>query len=82
MTTVPGDLVWQTVRKNNSFMVKQFGNGHAKVLFTKEPNNLYNIHSYKYSGQLPHLALFLTLIPTDHAFCNYKLLNGCAITVC
>jgi hypothetical protein len=51
MATVPGDLIWQIVRKNNSFMVKQFGNSHSKVQFTKEPNNLYNIHSYKYSGQ-------------------------------
>jgi large subunit ribosomal protein L28e len=52
MATVPGDLIWQIVRKNNSFLVKQFGNGNAKVQFTKEPNNLYNVHSYKYSGML------------------------------
>lgn len=52
MATVPGDLIWQIVRKNNSFLVKQFGNGNAKVQFTKEPNNLYNLHSYKYSGML------------------------------
>ncbi|XP_062232020.1 large ribosomal subunit protein eL28z-like isoform X2 [Phragmites australis] len=50
MATVPGDLIWQIVRKNNSFLVKQFGNGNAKVQFTKEPNNLYNVHSYKHSG--------------------------------
>nr|ACR34658.1 unknown [Zea mays] len=50
MATVPGDLIWQVVRKNNSFLVKQFGNGNAKVQFTKEPNNLYNIHSFKHSG--------------------------------
>jgi len=52
MATVPGDLIWQVVRKNNSFLVKQFGNGNAKVQFTKEPNNLYNVHSYKHSGLL------------------------------
>ena len=52
MATVPGDLIWQVVRKNNSFLVKQFGNGNAKVQFTKEPNNLYNVHSYKHSGML------------------------------
>jgi large subunit ribosomal protein L28e len=49
MATVPGDLIWQVVRKNNSFLVKQFGNGNAKVQFTKEPNN---VHSYKHSGML------------------------------
>ena len=52
MATVSGDLIWQIVRKNNSFLVKQFGNGNAKVQFTKEPNNLYNVHSYKHSGRL------------------------------
>ncbi|KAL9247411.1 hypothetical protein vseg_020846 [Gypsophila vaccaria] len=50
MATVPGSLVWEIVKKNNSFLVKEFGNGSAKIQFTKEPNNLYNIHSYKYSG--------------------------------
>ncbi|XP_074312414.1 large ribosomal subunit protein eL28z-like [Silene latifolia] len=50
MATVPGALLWEIVKKNNSFFVKQFGNGSAKVQFSKEPNNLYNIHSYKYSG--------------------------------
>ncbi|KAJ1263858.1 hypothetical protein BS78_09G219100 [Paspalum vaginatum] len=50
MATVPGDLIWQVVRKNNAFLVKQFGNGNAKVQFSKEPSNLYNVHSYKYSG--------------------------------
>ncbi|CAO1945705.1 unnamed protein product [Urochloa humidicola] len=50
MTTVPDSLVWEIVRKNNSFLIKQFGNGNAKVQFSKEPNNLYNVHSYKFSG--------------------------------
>ncbi|KAL5227566.1 hypothetical protein ABZP36_015831 [Zizania latifolia] len=50
MATIPDSLVWELVKKNNSFLVKQFGNGNAKVQFTKEPNNLYNVHSYKHSG--------------------------------
>ncbi|KAL9244582.1 hypothetical protein vseg_018348 [Gypsophila vaccaria] len=50
MATVPGSLVWEIVKKNNSFLVKEFGNGSAKIQFSKEPNNLYNVHSYKYSG--------------------------------
>ncbi|CAN4089062.1 unnamed protein product [Withania somnifera] len=50
MTTVPGQLVWEIVKKNNSFLVKEFGNGTAGVVFSKEPNNLYNLHSYKHSG--------------------------------
>ncbi|KAJ6800820.1 60S ribosomal protein L28-1-like [Iris pallida] len=50
MASVPGDLIWQIVKKNNSFLVKQFGNSTAKVQFSKEPNNLYNVNSFKYSG--------------------------------
>ncbi|KAL5231797.1 hypothetical protein ABZP36_030573 [Zizania latifolia] len=50
MATVPEPLIWEIVKKNNSFLVKQFGNGNAKVQFSKEPNNLYNVHSYKHSG--------------------------------
>ncbi|KAJ8539304.1 hypothetical protein K7X08_013556 [Anisodus acutangulus] len=50
MATVPGQLVWEIVNKNNSFLVKEFGNGTAGVVFSKEPNNLYNLHSYKHSG--------------------------------
>ncbi|CAA2995656.1 60S ribosomal L28-1-like [Olea europaea subsp. europaea] len=50
MATVPGQLIWEIVKKNNSFLVKEFGNGTAGVVFSKEPNNLYNLHSYKHSG--------------------------------
>ncbi|XP_057797204.1 60S ribosomal protein L28-1-like [Salvia miltiorrhiza] len=50
MATVPGQLIWEIVKKNNSFLVKEFGNGTASVKFSKEPNNLYNIHSFKHSG--------------------------------
>ncbi|XP_044346330.1 60S ribosomal protein L28-1-like [Triticum aestivum] len=50
MTTVPGSLVWELVKKNNCFLIKQFGNSNAKVRFSKEPNNLYNVHSYKFSS--------------------------------
>ncbi|XP_073064467.1 large ribosomal subunit protein eL28z-like isoform X1 [Primulina eburnea] len=50
MATVPGQLIWEIVKKNNCFLVKEFGNGTAGVKFSKEPNNLFNVHSYKYSG--------------------------------
>ncbi|TQD93907.1 hypothetical protein C1H46_020466 [Malus baccata] len=50
MATVPGQLIWEIVKKNNSFLVKEFGRSHASVRFTKEPNNLLNLHSYKHSG--------------------------------
>uniref|UniRef100_A0A0C9S273 TSA: Wollemia nobilis Ref_Wollemi_Transcript_21711_990 transcribed RNA sequence n=1 Tax=Wollemia nobilis TaxID=56998 RepID=A0A0C9S273_9CONI len=50
MATVPGQLIWEIVKKNNSFLSKQNGNGSAKVQFSSEPNNLYNLHTYKFSG--------------------------------
>ncbi|KAL4589226.1 hypothetical protein LXL04_002131 [Taraxacum kok-saghyz] len=50
MTTVPGQLIWEIVKRNNSFLVKEFGNGNQSVQFSKEPNNLYNLNSYKHSG--------------------------------
>ncbi|XP_058074010.1 large ribosomal subunit protein eL28y-like [Magnolia sinica] len=50
MASIPGDLIWEIVKKNNSFLVKQFGNSTAMVQFSKERNNLYNVNSFKYSG--------------------------------
>ncbi|KAG6468729.1 60S ribosomal protein L28-2-like [Zingiber officinale] len=50
MATIPEPLIWEIVKKNNSFLVKQFGSGTNKVVFSREPNNLYNLNSYKHSG--------------------------------
>ncbi|KAK1267109.1 60S ribosomal protein L28-2 [Acorus gramineus] len=50
MATVPGPLIWEIVKKNNAFLVKEFGNGNQKVQFSKESNNLYNLNSFKHSG--------------------------------
>ncbi|OMO91636.1 Ribosomal protein L28e [Corchorus olitorius] len=50
MATVPGQLIWEIVKKNNCFLVKEFGRGTAGVQFSKESNNLCNLNSYKHSG--------------------------------
>ena len=50
MAAVSGQLVWEIVKRNNSFLVKEFGRGTAGVQFSKESNNLYNLNSYKHSG--------------------------------
>ncbi|CAK9152755.1 unnamed protein product [Ilex paraguariensis] len=55
VSTFPGPLIWEIVKKNNSFLVKEFGNGTAMVQFSKESNNL---NSYKHSG----LANYNTVI--------------------
>ncbi|KAJ0576513.1 putative ribosomal protein L28e [Helianthus annuus] len=52
METVPWQRIWEIVKKNSSFLVKEFGNGTQSVQFSKEPNNLYNVNSYKHSGNL------------------------------
>ncbi|GAC95867.1 60S ribosomal protein L28 [Pseudozyma hubeiensis SY62] len=41
------DLQWLLVRNNSSFLVKQKGLGR---IFSREPRNLVQLHSYKYSG--------------------------------
>jgi len=41
------DLQWLLLRKNNSFLVKRASKGSA---FSREPGNLRNLHSHKYSG--------------------------------
>ncbi|KAI0038257.1 ribosomal protein L28e [Auriscalpium vulgare] len=41
------DLEWLLLRKNNSFIVKRVAEG---PIFSKEPGNLLNLHSHKYSG--------------------------------
>ncbi|KAH9947085.1 ribosomal L28e/Mak16 [Amylocystis lapponica] len=41
------DLAWLLLRKNNSFIVKRVEEG---PVFSKEPGNLTNLHSFKYSG--------------------------------
>ncbi|KAK8940865.1 60S ribosomal protein L28-1 [Platanthera zijinensis] len=49
MAAIPDVLICDIVRKNNAFLMKQFGNVNVKVRFSKEKNNLFNVHSLKYS---------------------------------
>lgn len=39
------DLIWLIIKDNSSFLVKRNG-----VQFSREPNNLTNKNSFKYSG--------------------------------
>ncbi|KAI9083869.1 hypothetical protein K1719_034127 [Acacia pycnantha] len=38
MANVLGQLVWEIVKKNNSFLVNEFGRGTHSVQFSKESN--------------------------------------------
>ena len=40
-------LLWQLVKNNHAFLHK----GLHGAQFSAEPGNLYNINSYKYSGE-------------------------------
>ncbi|EMD32586.1 hypothetical protein CERSUDRAFT_143604 [Gelatoporia subvermispora B] len=42
-----GDLQWLLLRKQNAFIVKRVPEG---PVFSREPGNLTNLHSFKYSG--------------------------------
>ncbi|CAK5265632.1 unnamed protein product [Mycena citricolor] len=53
------DLEWLLVRKGNAYTVKR--GAEVGVTFSKEPANLRNIHSHKYSG----LANAKTIAITD-----------------
>lgn len=45
------DLIWLLVKNNNAFLVKRGRtNRQGAVQFSKEPGNLLNVNSFKYSG--------------------------------
>eukprot|EP00897_Mesotaenium_endlicherianum_P005531 jgi/Mesen1/5005/ME000025S04406 len=44
------DLVWLLVKDQSKYLVKRNGETKGSVTFTREPHNLYNLNSFKYSG--------------------------------
>eukprot|EP00271_Cylindrocystis_brebissonii_P019384 TRINITY_DN586_c6_g1_i1.p2 TRINITY_DN586_c6_g1~~TRINITY_DN586_c6_g1_i1.p2 ORF type:complete len:152 (+),score=41.55 TRINITY_DN586_c6_g1_i1:138-593(+) len=50
MANVSPDLLWLLVRKQNKFLYKQGGDSTSSVTFSREPFNLLNKNSFKYSG--------------------------------
>jgi len=62
------EVVWQVIKKNNSFLRKGSAGRHDAV-FSAEPGNLYARHSFKHSGAL----LVLIIVPNrshDIAVCE------------
>ncbi|KAI3839147.1 hypothetical protein MKX03_032777 [Papaver bracteatum] len=93
MTTVPGSLIWEIIKRNNAFLVKEFGNGNQMVQFSKEPNNLYNVNSFKHSGLAnaktvsvqdgKDSGIVLATTKTNSSNCNaYPRLGNCNIFRC
>ncbi|RZC51688.1 hypothetical protein C5167_020119 [Papaver somniferum] len=50
MTTVPGSLIWEIVKRNNAFLVKEFGNGNQMVQFRLANAKTVSVQSGKGSG--------------------------------
>ena len=46
------DVQWSIIRKNSKFIVQS-----GKFRFSKEPNNLTNKHSRKFSGSIPRKTI-------------------------
>ncbi|TFL06558.1 ribosomal L28e protein family-domain-containing protein [Pterulicium gracile] len=54
------DLTWLLLRNNNSFLVKRVPEG---PVFSKEPGNLRNLHSAKYSGLVNNKTIDVSQLP-------------------
>ncbi|OLL27014.1 putative 60S ribosomal protein L28e [Neolecta irregularis DAH-3] len=59
---VSHDLVWQCIRNNSSFIVKRKDAG--QVVFSREPLNLLNKHSFKHSGLSNAKAIGVVAAPS------------------
>ena len=71
MATVPSQMLWMLVKDWNCYQRKGPQNG---AIFTSEPGNLYNKHSYKHSGdwwagQSRNRATISGLITSSAAAC-------------
>ena len=67
-------LVWQIVKGWNSHIVKGLNGTNRKgggIILSKEPGNLYNKHSYKYSGLQAH-AMARPCVPKHASPCSHS----------
>ncbi|KAF9469519.1 ribosomal L28e protein family-domain-containing protein [Collybia nuda] len=55
------DLQWLLLRNNHSFIVKRVAEG---PIFSKEPGNLRNLHSFKFSGLANSKTIHIADSPT------------------
>ncbi|KAI5804014.1 ribosomal L28e protein family-domain-containing protein [Peziza echinospora] len=53
---VSGDLLWEIVRKQSSYIVKRTIGGNT-ITFSRDPLNLKNTHSRKHSGSVNEKAI-------------------------
>lgn len=58
-------LNWMIIRNNNAFLVKK---RNIKKPFSKEPNNVTNLNSYRYNGLIHKKAIGVVEHPEKNAF--------------
>ncbi|XP_072945430.1 large ribosomal subunit protein eL28 [Epargyreus clarus] len=58
-------LNWLIIRNNNAFLVKK---RNIKKPFSKEPNNVTNLNSFKYNGLIHKKAVSVVEIPNRSGF--------------
>lgn len=58
-------LNWMIIRNNNAFLVKK---RNIKKPFSKEPNNVTNLNSYRYSGLVHKKAISVVENPDRKGF--------------
>jgi len=56
-SNVSGDLIWEVVRNNNAFLVKN--KAHGGYQFSRDPFNLTNKHTRKHAGFVNDKAVSL-----------------------
>jgi len=62
MKSVPGQLlweIWEIMKQNNSFLVKQNNKNSTKVQFSEDTNHLY--HFTHLSFQVNHITMFFLI---------------------
>ena len=69
-------LVWHLIRDNNSFLVKRGReNRTGAIQFSKEPGNLLNVNSFKYSGIANEKVIDIAADKTNRVVIKSKVKN-------
>ncbi|GBG83279.1 hypothetical protein CBR_g36894 [Chara braunii] len=72
-TAVSDDLMWLLLKQSNRFVIKQNGNCSASIQFSREPNNLFNVNTHKYSGLSNTKTVGIAPAPGGEHDCNIVL---------
>ncbi|RPB25386.1 hypothetical protein L211DRAFT_836721 [Terfezia boudieri ATCC MYA-4762] len=65
VNNVSGDLLWEIVRKQSSYLVKRTVGGNH-IVFSRDPLNLRNVHSRKHTGTVNEKVQHLRFSLSQH----------------